>query len=169
MWTKTGEESFPLHASAFLWEYSDWRRSVKSSSLPSYSLPVTITNMRYSSYNWQVIFTQLQYRARWHMKIQTSAVSETQISNELTNSMAQSPSEGSSFLSTQEIPRMLWNTKFHYPVHKIPSVTQINPVYGPSTPILLQFCSNHLARGIRGRGSALVIVDIILFNVSVCS
>ena len=39
----------------------------------------------------------------------------TQITNELTNSIAQSPSEASSFLSTQEIPRMLWNTKFHYP------------------------------------------------------
>ena len=53
----------------------------------------------------------------------------TQITNELTNWMEQSPCEANSFLSTQEIPRMLWNTKFQYPFRKFSSVTRINPVY----------------------------------------
>ena len=51
------------------------------------------------------------------------------MTNELTNSMEQSPSAASSYLVTQEIPRILWKTKFHYRVHKSPSVTQIGPVY----------------------------------------
>ena len=36
---------------------------------------------------------------------------------------------------------LILRNKFHYPVHMIPSVTQINLVYGPSIPIFLQFCS----------------------------
>jgi hypothetical protein len=50
--------------------------------------------------------------------------------------MDQSPSwEADRFSTSQEIPRILWNTKVHYRIHKSPTplslVSQIDTVHAP--------------------------------------
>ena len=57
----------------------------------------------------------------------------------LTHSMQQSPSsDANRFSASQEIPRILWNPKFHYHTHSSPSpvsiLRQINPVHESSPP-----------------------------------
>jgi hypothetical protein len=55
--------------------------------------------------------------------------------------MEQSPSgEANRFVASQEIPRILWNPKVHYRIHKRPPTVsimrQLNPVYTPTSYFL---------------------------------
>ena len=56
------------------------------------------------------------------------------------HSVEQSPWEANCFSASQEIPRILWNPKIHYPTHKrpphVPILSQIDPVHVPQSHFL---------------------------------
>ena len=57
----------------------------------------------------------------------------------LTYSMQQSPPwEANKFSGSQEIPRILWNPKIHYRIHKcpLPTLSQLHPVHTPISHFL---------------------------------
>ena len=59
----------------------------------------------------------------------------------LTYSTEQSPSwEAYRFSASQEIPRILWNPKFHHRIHKypppVPILSQLDPVHTPTSHFL---------------------------------
>jgi len=62
-----------------------------------------------------------------------------------TNSKQQSPSwEANRFSASQEIPRILWNPKVHYRIHKCPPTIPILSQLDPLTSHVLTYLLTHL-------------------------
>ena len=81
--------------------------------------------------NTQTLYKQLHRRPNWNYPITYS----------LTYCMEQSPSwEANWFSSSQEIPPILWNPKFHYRIQKcpppLPILNQLGAVHTPSSYFL---------------------------------
>jgi hypothetical protein len=90
--------SFPLHASAFPWEYSGWRRLVKSFFPPSCSSLVTVTKMihiRHKIDKLRLCSYKVAHGVVWKCK----RVEFLNANTYRTNSMEQSPYEDSIFSS----------------------------------------------------------------------
>jgi len=106
-----------------------------------YTFWVCVCSLRYPAYNAHAPYCHL-----WPARLL------------LTYSMEQSPSwEANRSSASQEIPRILWNPKFPYRVHKcpppVPVLSQLDPVHSlPPHPISWRFIlillSSHLRLGL---------------------
>ena len=92
--------------------------------------------------------------------------------NKLTNTVVQSPySEANLSSASQKIPRILWNLKVHYRIHKtppiVPTLSQINPFYSHPSH-LLHSNSNIIFASMR-RSSKLSLCIVSPHQTTVCT
>ena len=83
------------------------------------------------------VYSVISTSKEWHTLLSTL----TDITYLLTYSMEQSPSwEANWFAASQEIPRILWNPKVHYRIHKcpppVPILSQLDPVHTTTSHFL---------------------------------
>jgi hypothetical protein len=66
--------------------------------------------------------------------------------------MDQNPSEAKRFLASQEISRVVWNTKVHFRIHKysppVPILSQFDPFRTPTSWRSIIILSSHLRLGV---------------------
>ena len=59
---------------------------------------------------------------------------------------AEASSEANRFSASQEIPRILWNPKIHYHIHKclppVPNLNQLDPMHTPTSHFLKIYLNN---------------------------
>jgi hypothetical protein len=101
----------------------------------------------------QIFFAQ-HTEIKWHWNGWDALLSQRTpalTSSFLTYSMELSPSwEANEFTPKQEFPRILWNSKVHYRIHKRPPIKsdQSSPCLQPTSWKFILILSSHLCLGI---------------------
>jgi hypothetical protein len=90
---------------------------------------------------WCSILSGAAYLRDWSGLPTTPEEPWVLYNHSLTQSMEQSPFwESNRFVTSQEIPRILWNPKVHYGIHKCPSpfpiLSQPDPLHTPTSHFL---------------------------------
>jgi hypothetical protein len=96
--------------------------------------------------------TQIKIFLRTQQRSGNISVSYEKYSILLTYSTEQSPSWGANrFSAIQETPRILWNLKVHYCIHKCPPRPYPNPAWSNPYPHIMKILilSSHLHQGIQ--------------------